>query len=581
MAITPENTVYQGREGTGEAQIFGREGNPLQAVRTRMAQLQQRKDIEYERNRLAKAQRDKEMYEALSVQPEKTFQPFNDQVQKAANEQWTKTADYFNKGGTRNADFDAWNKQQWGKINSMARRGTYIQDAIGKVTKEIDDNPYLKPQKENIMKSVFDMYMNPDGTAKPFDQINEKDILNVTSRPEFYDLDKFFGDFATNAKTNTTNWVNKVNTALGQEIDDVELKASNFFIPDAKTGVKMVNGVPVINVTDEMINAAVDGNPQRRDAILLGAQKEGITPREFVTKRLTGAVLNKGAGFDFDIKPMSKFYPSSSDNKPNQYGIKPAETNTYLSRVQNIDALNNAFFNPDGSRRSEPTESAQAALSQVAKNTKFGNGDVLESILIPGTTDASVTVGGKTFPGSPKDRVGFYVKFPGTKTAPKWMYQDLGAEQGGAINSLFETSKTQGKAKVNWDAAMAMAQGEGIKYGDNNTDFNLQQASQAQSSQIQRWQNFEDLSTLKNKVVDGKRVTSVNRADTPWNPFSKKSLKLTFSDGTSSEVSTDDAAALENLYHAEQYQPPAQSSETKPSSSGIDYSKLKYAVPNP
>lgn len=550
MAITPQNTVYQGREGTGQAQIFGREGNPFGAVRARMLDIDRRQAIQAEKDRLMKADRDKKLIEAMNVDPEKTYAPFNQQVLEAANAHRQRVTDYFNNGGDpNNVNFSAWNKKQWNQINDLARRGTYIQDIVRGVEADVDKNPYLKGNKEAIMKKVWDTYLNPDGTAKKFDQINEKEIMNIPNNPEFYDLQKYFDEFASNAKEHTYAWVKRINGALGQEVDDVKLKASPFYTPDQNDpmGVKTKNGVPVINVTDSMIHSFIDGDPIRREAVQIGAAKSGLSVREYVTGMLQNSVRNKGAGIDLDVRPVSKFYPS---NYTDTSGIKRNDAPLYQERMKTVGSVLNAFWNSDGTRREEPTQESIAALSQIARNTKVGDGEVLEASYVKGTTDPGMTEKfGKKLKNSPEDRIVFNVKFS-DRGSTKLHEIPLNQLQGGAINSLFETSKAQGGKKVNWDAALRMNDESGgafySPYADPKFDNNAR--AQSQANQVTRWKNFEDLESMENRVINGKKISKVEKNPKRW-PLGNDELDITYADG-SKETIVPTEQFLNDLYKA-------------------------------
>ncbi|HEY0770248.1 MAG TPA: hypothetical protein VGD31_07920, partial [Sphingobacteriaceae bacterium] len=145
MADSPESLVYRQMEGTGAAQIFGREGNPMRAVMQRQADIGRKRAIQAEEAKLAKEKRDKKMWDLINVDPEKAFEPFNKQVKDAADSHRQKIADYFEKGGNPDdATFQRVVKKGWDDVNDLARRSNYIKDTLAATQEAIKKDPFLK-----------------------------------------------------------------------------------------------------------------------------------------------------------------------------------------------------------------------------------------------------------------------------------------------------------------------------------------------------------------------------------------------------------------------------------------------------
>jgi hypothetical protein len=559
MATTPENTVFLRREGTGAAQVFGRAGDPMNAFRERQAQVERRKLIQDEYVRAQKQQRDKEMLEAMDVDPEKTFQPFQKQVLDAADAHRKRTAQYFNSGGTKSPTFEAWNKKEWDKVNNIARTGNYIQKAVGDLTEVIKSNPYLKNNRDAIMKRAFDLYLNPDGTAKPFDQVDANAIQNLPYSPEFYDVDKMVGDWVKELDQNTASWVDRRNTAFGLETDKYKTLYKNGMFTEApvdkngksttRTGlVEDEYGNPVVNITPEIRNALVNESPERMAAIEYQAKQAKMTPQEYIDSKIKEKLKTIGGGYKKgETEFGQKFYPKESTNDVDEStGLKKKDLPKAQMRIKTISALQNAFWNPDRTRRTEPNDAARQALSYIKQNVKFGNGQILDADIVSGSSNPGTSsVLGMKVPNSATDRIIFKVSYPGQKGKVKYESIPLTKDAGPSFNALLNTATTEGKSQVGFDQLMALDQTSGANELGTwiNDEYNAEQLAEAEQKQVTGWQNMEDLESMVGREYLGKAILSATPTPGPLGTGylgNTAGITIKFQDGSTIELDEDD-----------------------------------------
>jgi len=144
---TPESIVYQGREGTGLAQVFGQPGDPLGQFQHNEAVKQRKAAEAAAAARQAKAERDKKQWNLMNVDPEKAYAPFNQQVLDAADQHRKMIGEYFEKGGDPDDPaFQRTVKAGWDAVNHKARQSNYVKDTIDETMKGIQANPYQIPE---------------------------------------------------------------------------------------------------------------------------------------------------------------------------------------------------------------------------------------------------------------------------------------------------------------------------------------------------------------------------------------------------------------------------------------------------
>jgi len=568
--MDPQSLVYQGREATGTAQIFGREGNPFNAVRSRMADIEKKKAIEAEKAKLAKQERDKKMFEVISVSPEKTFHPFNQQVLNAAQEHRNRVMEYYSSGGTDNPQFQAWNKTQWEKVNDLARKGVYIQEKINATMEEIKKNPYL--DQTYYFPKIWDSIMDAHGNGKPLDQINVDQIAQVYQQdPAGFNLDKYATDFYGNIKDNVFNWVEKRNTALGTETDDIELKVKGqLYQKDQNTTSGVVEdewGNPQMNITNDVLNSFA-GSPLAKQRLQQMAEEQGIDPREWLASRFKAL----GGGFNKNVRPGSKFYPGAYTNQPDETGIPKKDIPKATERMKNIGNILNAFWDEDGSRRDDPSPQAQAALSYIVANARFGDGEILDASFVPGTTKpGAMKVFDDEIENSPDDQIVFRVKYS-DRGRPKTERISIDEMNAAQLNGIFNTSKTEGGFKIGYDQLRMLNQKKDNELFSSRIDrsYMNEQTANAEQDQIKSWQSYQDLDKMKGKVLNGKRIQSVSRKKSYGFFPSDLGIQVTYHDGSTEVIPVEEYDRLSEIHKAKK----GNTGGTSPSK--VDYTKLKY-----
>ena len=508
---TPESLVYRGQEGTGAAQIFGREGDPFKAIQIRKADQERRAAIDEAKKERARQERNKKMMDLIMVDPDKTFQPFNDQVLSAAEKHRAAVVDYFEKGGNPDdPKFLSWNKKGWGEVNDKAARGKYIENEIKQTMEQIKASPYLNT--DHYFPKLFDLYMDENGNGKNFDDVDINKIRNIFhDDPSGFNATKYTKDFMGALKENVFNWKKQKNIANGIETDDVQVKVrGGLYNPDPGTasGVEEdENGNPVINATNDFINAFTANENAGRyiDQIV---QQTGQS-----RKAVIESLVKPQGAFARDVKTTTSRNPQWYYDALNasRGGISPEQVPLATNRWENLNNSINAFYNPDGSRRSEPTPEAKAALGYLKKNVKMGGGDVIDAQFVAGTnTPGNSSINGMTVENDPNDRIVFSVKSGNRPAKP--MTINLNDEGSIAeLNGLFETAKTEGGAKFGVDQLLKFK-------GKNLSDLYAnragltaanEQAKAAENATVEKWVKAEEPDALVGRIHDGKRIKDV------------------------------------------------------------------------
>jgi hypothetical protein len=508
MAITGESVVARGAEGTGAAQVF--HGNPLRGyfnIRASQAKAQAVKSAEEAK---AKQERDKKMMEIISVSPEKTFQPFNEQVLAAANQHRKLGMEYLGKGGDpASPNFLMANQAGWEKVNDVARRGVYIKDKIDKTMSLIEKDPYLKA--EYYYPKIFDQYMDPYGNGKPIDNIDVNKIENVyTEDPMGFDIGKYTKDFMGSLKENVFNWKKQKNTNMGLEADDVEVKVKGaLYTPDETTasGVREdANGNPIINATPDFVNSFTSNENAKR-FIQKYADQNGMDVKQAIE-----SFVSPQGGFQKQLRPIYRTPSQWFMDYQNaaRGGISPDKVPQATRRWENIHNVVNAFYDPDGNRMTSANPQARAALGYLKKNVKLGGGDVLDADIVPGSNaPGSTSIMGMNVPNNASDRVVFKVKF-GTRGQAKPIDINLSDEGAGAqLNALFEQAKSEGKFNIGFDQ---LADWKGVnpsemyKGREGMAQVNEQLKAMENETVDNKWLKGEGAEEFVGKIHNGKEI---------------------------------------------------------------------------
>jgi hypothetical protein len=521
--MTPESSVYRRVEGTGAAQIFGREGNPMGAFYRRKGDIERKKAIAAEQAKLDKEKRDKKMWDMINVDPEKAFQPFNQQVIDAADKHRARIVDYFEKGGNpEDPTFQRMAKKGWNEVNDLATRANYIKNTIDETQKVIKENPYL--QQEYYFPKIWDMYMDEKGNGKPLDQVDPVSIQNIyTADPMGFNEKKYMDDYMKGLNENMTSYVQQTATNNGILTEDIETKwKGNLYTPDESSplGVKTdAEGKPLLNVTPELVNSFLNSDNAKRYYEAIAGQ-EGKDLRSIVTDRFS---VNSG-GLKRDVKPSFSrdanwYYDYMNSNGS---GIDPKKVPIATRRIENITSLINAFTTGD-----KATPQAEAALGYIANNTKFGDGHVVGAKLVKGTNSPGTTeiMPGVVVTNNPNDRLVLQVKYS-DRGLPKVQEVNLNDPSAFAsLNSLYETAESEGGNSFGVDQLFALKKIDPSKIykGRENLVADNEASKQAEDALMNTIVNSpegNEIPEVVGRYADGKKITSARKiiSEPGWSP---------------------------------------------------------------
>lgn len=547
---TGENTVFRGMEGTGAAQIFGREGNPMRAYQQRKGDVERKRAFQAEQGRLAKEQRDKKMWEMVNVDPEATFQPFNRQVMEAADGHRKKIVSYFENGGNPNDPaFQMASKKGWDEVNDLARRSNYIKKTIEETQAVIEKNPFL--QKDYYFPKIWDMYMDEKGNGKSLDQVDPVAIQNVfVSDPLGFNETEYRKKFMDGLNENMTNYISQKSANNGILTEDHETKwKGGIYTPDPENpiGVKTnPDGTPVLNVTPELVNSYTNSETAKRyyDAI---AKRDGKDMRDVVADqfRISGGLKQDvKASFSKDSSWMMDWALGG--------GLNPEEQRISGRVFEHIDNIANAFWDKNGNRTNVARPEAREAVGHL-KGSKYGSGTIMEAEVIPGTNKPGKTsYFGKEIENSPNDRLLFKVK-SGTRGITS--VEEVNITDEGAPAELWNqylSSGYMGKKSIAFDKAA-----EQLKVNPRDLYKGREYVAvhqQKEQASINAWAKGEDIGQLTSKTYKGTPIVGVSR-NTSWGNF--KGLTLTLSNGEQVSISKDDYDQMTEIYRGDNAVQPA------------------------
>jgi hypothetical protein len=431
MADTPGSVVFQGREGTGLAQVFGRAGDPLQAYYSSKAKKEALEAQTAAAQQQAKQVRDKEMWNLMNVDPEKAYAPFNQQVIDAADELRGKIATYFEQGGEPNEQFKRQIKAGWDQVNHKARQSNHVKETIDNTMKSIEANPYQ--MSEYYLPKMLDFYMDEFGNTKPVEEIDYEAIQNITvNDPMGFNNAKYQKDFNSDLKTNVFNYQEQKNVNGGLETTMVDTKVpGDFFTYNAEKGdvERDQDGNPILKVTPTYQSSYL-ANENAKRYFEKRAQDEGTDVTTLMQQSLSGKV-----GFDRDVKRTLNRDPIG----PWMYGQK--EEKIKQAAFDREDKLN-AVLNPvlaDGS----VNPLSQTAIGGL-RGAKYLDGNIVDIQIAPGTnTPGQFKFGGRNVSNSPANRIIMTVK-TSDRGQPQVHEIDLDSpEARDFVNGLYNASPAE------------------------------------------------------------------------------------------------------------------------------------------
>lgn len=572
----PETLVYRGAEGTGAAQIFGREGNPMRAYMVRKGDIERKRAIAAEEARLQKEKRDKKLWELINVSPESGFEPFNKQIIDAADTHRGKITQYLENGGNPDdPSFQRWVKRGWDEVNDKARRSNYIKGQIQETRDLIQKNPYLMP--EYYHGKINDTYLNPDGTAKNLDDINVDNIRDIyVTDPLGFNFTKYHKDFMGGLNDNMSNNITQKAINNGILTKDTEAKwKGNLYIadPTSPIGVQVdAQGNPVLNFTPELSQTYQNSETAKRAYEALARQRN-LPVDEVIREQFQlngGLQQNTRASFS-----KNSSYPEWMYNLNNP-GLKPDEKNIANRVFEHIDNITNAFYSKDGAERTPQARAeAREALGHLI-GSKFGSGTITHAELVPGTNKPGMsTILGRNIDNSPNDRLVFKVK-SGTKGLEK--LEEIDIEDEGAPATLwnnFLTAGYMGKKSIAFDAA-AQELGvdpRGLYKGREYKRVNQER----EQNTVNSWAKGENFGDLTTKQYEGKNITGAT-ADRTWTG-SFKGYKLKLEDGSEATISKDDYDTMTKIFRSPR-EDKKQDAPAKKEEKAADGETVKVRHPN-
>lgn len=249
--IAPEQ-VYRGREGTGAAQVFGMPANPLDTWFKIQGNKAAQAQALAEQEQKLKAQRDKQINEMFEWNPEKPWEPFNQQINQLVQGYRTSYIDRLYKGGA-SPELSVWSKTAQDEINDVVRKSNFLQ---GKYTgsrniwhgenKKYFDSAYYDTK-------LNDLYYNSDGTPKPMLSIDWMQGDQIINDAKGYKINEIAGDFVKNLAVKQFGDWDLASSSMG------DMKVSNNFQskifqhdPETKELILDENGLPKLNLTQEV-----------------------------------------------------------------------------------------------------------------------------------------------------------------------------------------------------------------------------------------------------------------------------------------------------------------------------------------
>lgn len=539
---TPESAVYRGQEGTGLAQIFGTEGNPLRPIMAMVANKQRKEAMEEERKRQAKGERDKRVFEMMNVDPEKTFEPFNQQLLKKAADHRRAVGQLLNNPNIDDRDPRVMDfvKDGWGQVNDYARRGMFIKERLGETLQQIKDNPYTAGNARYYNDKLNDLYMDEHGNGLDLEKVDVNKIQNIVQdNPDGFDMNKYAGDFMKNVKENVYNFTKQKYDNYGLQHEDMDVKIrGELYNPDptTKSGVAEDKyGNPLINATPAFMNSFMSSDGARRFVMKKMEENPG-----WDEKRIIEEFVRPQGGHEATTQTQFRQNPEWYYNmqRGHKFGIGYKDEQAATDRWMKIKAIVNAFdedgnINPDG----------RAALGEIRRNTKISGADVVDAEFIPGTNQPGDNdVLGMRVPNTAYDRVVFKTKRSGDRRE-KHVSFNLDDEGSMAeLNGLMEQAKAEGGRHFSVDQLQGF-HGEtwkDLKNGRVRKTQSKEQIKELENEQVSKWSEGNDMEGLSGRMHDGKKIANA-KMNVKKGLFknTNEGIDIEYEDGTFGEIPLD------------------------------------------
>ncbi|MEJ7644271.1 MAG: hypothetical protein WKF87_06730 [Chryseolinea sp.] len=537
---TPESLVYRGREGTGAAQIFGREGNPMGAYKARKNEVAQKRAQQAEAEKLDKQKRDKQLWEAININPDKAYQPFNDQVKEAANNVRSQVVKYNDAGGNLDdLNFKLQQKKGWDEVNDLAGKSNYIKSTIDETQKLIKDNPYLNA--EYYYPKIWDKYMDAKGNGKPLKDVNAIEIQNIyNDDPMGFDGAKYTEDFVKNVKDNVISFIEQKNVNGGILTVDTKAKVTgDLYTIDPATGepTKDDDGNPILNVTKDFA-AAFTQSKAAKAYFNAVAEKEGVDVKSVIER-----FVRPQAKYEKDLKASFSREPASFQKDFDKQAKATAAATDRYTKLAKV--LVNPFDD-----KGQPTQDAQAVIGNY-KNAKYLDGNIVDIQLVKGTsTPGTFDFHGQPVSNAASNRLVFTVK-TSDKGRPKVMEVNLNSPEAlEALNGMHNNSPSETDKFSTNDITQLTGKNLNDLYSTTNNDApSLEDQARVETDAVNRVMKTpigKDAPDIVGKTIDGKKIIGAKKIETaqPHSVFGvtlgtwgqKDAVEVELADGTVKEI---------------------------------------------
>lgn len=552
-----ESSVHRGIEGTGEAIVYGQPGNPMRAFLARKQSVEREQAIKAQQEQIAREARNKKMTDILAVDPEKAFEPFDNQVMDAMKGYRSKVQDFFAKGGNPDTpSFKVWNQNEQDKVNNIARRSQFLKQVITSTQDDINKNPYLKSDYYN--PKIWDMYMDHNGKGLPLDSIDPEKIKSIYQHdPMGFNDAKYVKDYMDGLNENMTSYVTQKAQNNGILTDATSAKwKGDVYVPDNNSDIgvkKGPDGKPLVHVTPSLVqsftNSSTAGNFYKRIA-----EERGLPIEQVIAEKVGGLQIQHHPSFSRESNWMND-------------GWKPQDVQTADNTFKTIGHIVNAFTGADGKPVSEANPKAREAIGHLAKNLPIGGGKSVGAELVRGTNKPGkdVHMGVKTN-NSPNDRL--LIKVLNGKGIAHNEEIDLTDE--GAVATLFDNLKDagyMGKSNIAFDAAAEKLNVNPSKLWKGREYQAVNQ--KAQQAMVNDWSAGKSgtVNDFIDRQVDGKRITHAKQDLSMMGNI--KGYELTLDDGSTKYVTKDDYDTFTDIARSDK----SQVAKPAKKSLGIKWSK--------
>ena len=522
------STVYPGRVGTGGAQVLGAPGDPLGAYKDLMKEQQAREIAKQKADEEAKKRRDERTKEIYATEPESTWEPFNAQVNSAFDQKIREETRNAIKNGEDifSPDFQAKIDRNMDEVNAIARRGNYIKDTVDSAIKAIQDDDYL--DYDYYIRAINDAYRNPDGSIKSYDDIRVEDISEVVRKDVGgFKIGKYANDFMKNLKANVVEFARQSDDGMDVRTDTTKIK-SMMYVPDpnSRNGIKMSpDGKPVINVTDEVVNAFLGKNPKAAEFIAQEAERTNDTPRNVIAKYI--------ADHAYVEKTVSSKINRKSEGGSGRKDRLPGQNR----RIEKLNEIKNAFYDVNSARLTEPSKEAQKVLGSL-NNSSYAGKKIKSSKIIPGGTKGK---GQKKEFNNDMLELEVISGSSGGRMRTEKIYLDMSDPKfASEVNGILNKSEAEGE-EYSWSEEL-----EPLIFENPDSFQDRSQIDEnivKMKGRIENWQRGIGLSRLKNMdaiSLNSSDGNSVKRIKEARQVEKTGEIEVFYQDGTKDVVSAND-----------------------------------------